>query len=352
MLLEEKTEATDNMPPHLRNLPPQAVVMQMTSGYWLTQLIYAAAKLSIADLLKDGPKSCEEIASSTGTNAQSVYRVMRTLASVGIFAETEQGIFTSTPLAATLQSGVPGSMRAMAIMFGEEQYQAWGNILYTLKTGHSAFENLYGTPMFKYFVENPEPGEIYEEAMTSVSAAEKAGVVKSYDFSGIRKLVDVGGGHGSFISAILNAYPTMQGTLFDQPYVIEGAKDLLETEGVTDRCERIPGNFYESVPSGGDAYSLKHVLHGEDDDQAIAVLKNCHSAMEENGKLLVVERVVGSDKDAFLAKFLDLNMMMLVTGGCQRTAAEYQRIIEAAGFKMIKIVPTPAGVSVIEAIRI
>lgn len=350
---ERPSNPQDKMPPHLRNLPPQAVMMQMSSGYWMTQLIYVAAKLGIADLLKDGPKSCEEIASSTGTNAKSVYRVMRTLASAGVFAETEQGYFNLTPLAASLQSGIPGSMRAMAIMFGEEQYQAWGDILYSLRTGESAFEHLYGVPMFRYFVENPEPGEIYEEAMTSVSAAEKIEIVKSYDFSYIHKLVDVGGGHGSFISAILKANPKMQGILFDQPYVIEGAKDLIKAEGLTERCELVAGNFYESVPSGGDAYSLKHVLHGHNDEEAIAILKNCHQAMVENAKLLLVERmVVPSGPDAFLAKFLDLNMMMLVTGGCQRTETEYRNIIEASGFELTKIVPTKAGVSVIESIRV
>lgn len=354
MLQQEKPPtAQDKMPPHLRNLPPQAVMMQMSSGYWMTQLIYAAAKLGIADLLQDGPKSYEEIATSTETDAKSVYRVMRTLASAGVFTETEQGYFGLTPLAGSLRSGIPGSMRAMAIMFGEEQYQAWGNILYSLQTGKSSFEHMYGTPMFKYFVDNPVPGEIYEEAMTSVSAAEKIALVECYDFSYITKLVEVGGGHGSFLAAILKANPSIQqGVLFDQPYVIEGAKDVIEAEGVAARCELVPGNFYESVPSGGDAYSLKHVLHGHNDEESIAILKNVHSAMVENGKLLLMERVVGSGKDSFLSKFLDLNMMMLVTGGCQRTETEYRNIIEAAGFQMTKIFPSKAGVSVIESIRV
>jgi hypothetical protein len=343
----------DEMPPHLRGLPPEAVMMQMASGYWMTQLIYVAAKLGIADLLKDGPKSCDEIAAATGTNARSIYRVLRTLAGTGVFAETEQqGYFTLTPLAAALRSGVPGSMRAMAVMFGEEQYKAWGEILFSLKTGKSSFEHMYGVPMFKYFVDNPEPGEIYEEAMTSVSAAEKAEILKSYDFSYIKKLVEVGGGHGSFISSILKANPNMQGVLFDQPYVIEGAKDFIKAEGLTDRCELVAGNFYESVPAGGDTYSLKHVLHGCSDEQCITVLKNCHKAMVDNGKLLIVERIVGSGKDAFLAKFLDVNMMMLVTGGCERTEAEYRNVIEASGFEVVRVVPSKAGVSVIESIKV
>ena len=352
MLQQEKNQASENMPPHLRGLPPQAVMMQMASGYWITQLIYAAAKLGIADLLKDGPKSCEEIAAATGTQAKAVYRVLRTLAGAGVFAETEEpGHFTLTPLAASLRSGVPGSMRAMAVMFGEEQYQAWGEILYSLRTGESSFEHMYGVPMFKYFVDNPEPGEIYEEAMTSVSAAEKAEILKSYDFSYIKKLVEVGGGHGSFISSILKANPNMQGVLFDQPYVIEGA-NFIKEQGLEDRCELVAGNFYESVPSGGDAYSLKHVLHGCSDEQSITVLKNCHNAMVEHGKLLIVERVVGSGPDSFLAKFLDVNMMMLVNGGCERTETEYRNIIEAAGFEVTNVVPSKAGVSVIESIRV
>ena len=324
----------------------------MTSGYWISQSIYAAAKLGIADLLKDGAKNCEELATATGTKARSLYRVMRALAQVGVFAEKQEGSFSLTPLSACLQSDIPGSVRALAILFGEEQYKAWGNILHSVRTGESSFEHLFGMPVFEYYAKNPEAEKTFNAAMTSGSDAEKAAVTQTYDFSTIRKLVDIGGGHGSFISSILKANPTLQGVLFDLPSVVEGAPNVISAEGVADRCEIVGGSFYESVPSGADAYILKHVLHDWDDETSLTILKNCHSAIEENGKLLVVEQVVPPGNEPALAKFMDVNMMMMHPGGCERTEAEYQALLEAAGFKLTKVTPTRSMVSVIEAVRV
>lgn len=324
----------------------------MTSGYWISQSIYAAAKLGIADLLKDGAKNCEELATSTGTKARSLYRVMRALAQVGVFAEKQEGSFSLTPLSACLQSDIPGSVRALAILFGEEQYKAWGDILHSVRTGESSFEHLFGMPVFEYYAKNPEAEKTFNAAMTSGSDAEKAAVTQTYDFSNIRKLVDIGGGQGSFISSILKANPTLQGVLFDLPSVVEGAPNVISAEGVAERCEIVGGSFYESVPSGADAYILKHVLHDWDDETSLTILKNCHSAIDENGKLLVVEQIVPPGNEPALAKFMDVNMMMLHPGGCERTEAEYQALFEAAGFKLTKVIPTRAMVSVIEAVRV
>ncbi|MBW4574138.1 MAG: methyltransferase [Aphanothece sp. CMT-3BRIN-NPC111] len=332
-------------------MPPQLVMVQMVTGSWLSQCIYAAAKLGIADLLKNEPKSCDELANSTGTDSRSLYRLMRALASVGVFVENEQGLFALTPLATYLQSDVPGSIRAMAIMFGEEHYRAWGDILHSIQTGGCAFEHVYGMNVFDYYAQNPEPARIFDEAMTSFSAIEKTAVAADYDFSRIHKLVDVAGGHGSLIASILKSNPNMKGILFDQASVIAGAKPLLEAEGVSERCELVSGDFFESVPAGGDAYILKHIVHDWDDERAIAILKNCHQAMVENGKLLVVEQVIPPGNEPFVGKFLDLNMLMVAPGGCERTEAEYQTLFERAGFKLTKIVPTHSDVSVIEAIR-
>lgn len=334
------------------DMPPEMAMLQMTSGYWISQSIYAAAKLGIADLLKDGAKNCEELATATGTKARSLYRVMRALAQVGVFAEKQEGSFSLTPLSACLQSDIPGSVRALAILFGEEQYKAWGDILHSVRTGESSFEHLFGMPVFEYYAQNPEAEKTFNAAMTSGSDAEKAAVVQTYDFSNIRKLVDIGGGQGSFISAILKANPTLQGVLFDLPSVVEGAPNVISAEGVADRCEIVGGSFYESVPSGADAYILKHVLHDWDDETSLTILKNCHSAIEENGKLLVVEQIVPPGNEPALAKFMDVNMMMLHPGGCERTEAEYQALFEAAGFKLTKVIPTRAMVSVIEAVRV
>jgi len=332
-------------------MPPQKAILQMATGYWVSQSLYVAAKLGIADLLKSGAKSCEELAYSAGVNAQLLYRLMRALASVGVFAEKEQGCFTLTPFAACLQSDVPGSMRALVIMCGEEHYQAWGDILYSLRTGGSAFEHLYGMPLFQYYAQNPEPGKIFDEAMTSNSSIENADITASYDFSGLHKLVDVGGGQGNLIASILKANPKMQGILFDLPYVIEGAKNFIEAEGVSQRCELVGGDFFESVPSGGDAYMLKRVIHNWDDKSAIAILKNCHRAMLENGKLLVVEQVIPPGNEPCFGKFMDLTMMVMFPGARECTEPEYRALFEASGFRLTKIVPTRAGVSLIEGIR-
>ena len=345
-LQQEKPQTLEN------NTPPEMAMLQMTSGYWISQSIYAAAKLGIPDLLKDGPKSCEELASATGTQARALYRVLRALAQVGVFAEKQEGSFTLTPLSACLQSDVPGSVRAFAIMFGEEPYKAWGDILYSVQTGESSFEHLFGMPVFQYYAQNPEAGKTFNAAMTSGSDAEKAAVVQTYDFSTIHKLVDIGGGQGSFISSILKANPTLQGVLFDLASVVEGAQDVISAEGVADRCEIVGGSFYESVPNGADAYILKHVLHDWDDETSLTILKNCHSAIQENGKLLVVEQVVPPGNEPALAKFMDVNMMMMHPGGCERTEAEYRALFEAAGFKLTKVIPTRAMVSVIEAVRV
>jgi ubiquinone/menaquinone biosynthesis C-methylase UbiE len=346
--MQLQQEKTTNAP----STPPEMAMLQMTSGYWISQSIYAAAKLGIPDLLKDGPKSCEEIAAATGTKARALYRVMRALAQVGVFAEVQEGSFTLTPLSDCLRSDVPGSVRAITILFGEEQYKAWGDILYSMRTGESSFEHKFGMPVFQYYSQNPESGKIFNEAMTSGSDAEKAEVVKCYDFSTIHKLVDIGGGQGSFISSILKANPTLQGVLFDLPSVVEVAPDVISAEGVGDRCEIVGGSFYDSVPSGADAYILKHVLHDWDDETSLTILKNCHRAMAENGKLLVVEQVVPPGNEPALAKFMDVNMMMLHPGGCERTEAEYQALFEAAGFQLTKTIPTQAMVSVIEAVRV
>lgn len=333
-------------------LQPQKTILQMASGYWVTQALYVAAKLGVADLLKDGTKNCDELATATGANAGALYRLMRGLASLKVFAEEEDGYFNLTPLAACLQSDIPGSMRGIVMMGGREYYQAWGNFLYSIQTGQSAFENLYDMPLFEYYAQNPESGKAYDQAQKSGSAAARAEILKSYDFSGISKVVDVGGGNGSLISAILKTNLTMQGVLFEQPSAIAQAKDLIQAEGVEERCELVAGDFFESVPSGGDTYILRYILHNWDDERASAILKNCHHAMLENGKILVIEQIIPPGNEPFLGKLLDLHMLVLFPGGCERTENEYRVLFETSGFQLTKIFPTQANVSVLEAIKI
>ena len=332
-------------------MPPQLAILQMASGYWVSRSIYVAAKLGIADLLKDSPKSCDELATATGTHAPSLYRVLRALASLGVFAETQPNHFTLTPLAACLQSDTPNSVRACVILQGEEYYQAWGEFMHSVQTGGSSFEHIYGMNLYEYLAQNPESAKIFDEAMTNLSVTEIATIAASYDFSSIQTLVDVAGGEGLLIASILKSNPTLKGVLFDRPHVIERAKPFLEAEGLLERCQLAAGNFFESVPEGGDAYILKYIIHNWDDERAIAILKQCHKVIPDNGKLLVGEKVIPPGNEPFTGKFFDLHMLA-VTSGRARTEAEYRALFEKAGFKLTRVFPTQEEVSILEGIRV
>ena len=333
-------------------MPPQLAVLQMATGYWVSRSICVAAKLGIADLLKDSPKSCDELATATGTNAPSLYRLLRALASLGVFAETQPNHFTLTPLAACLQSDTPNSVRACVIIQGEEYYQAWGEFMHSVQTGGSSFEHIYGMNFFEYLAQNPESAKIFDESMTELSVIQSATIAPSYDFSSIQTLVDVGGGEGLLIASILKCNPKLKGVVFDRPHVIERAKRFLEAEGVLERCQLAAGNFFESVPEGGDAYILKYIIHDWDDERAIAILKQCHKVMPANGKILVAEQVIPPGNEPFRGKFLDLTMLVITAGGRERTEAEYRALFEKAGFQLTRIVPTQDEISIIEGIRV
>jgi len=339
MLQLENASAANNM--------TQVAMFQMITGYWISKSIYAAAKLNIADLLKDGSQSCEQLAEATGANARSIYRLLRALASVGIFVEEKPNYFALTPLATCLQTGFPGSMRSVAIALLEEQFQAWGDFLYSIQTGKTAFDHVYGMPIFEYYTEHPEQFKIFDAAMSESHRIKDRAVVASYDFSGIGQLVDVGGGKGGLIATILKAHPTLKGILFDLPRVIAETQPLAEELG--DRLQSISGDFFASVPAGADAYILKRILHDWDSEEALMILKNCRQAIAENGKLLLVESVIPAGNEPCPAKFLDLQMLAM-TGGMERTEAEYHHLLAAAGFKLTQIIPTSSDVDVIEAI--
>ncbi len=325
---------SENLHDHLAHL---------LSGYWYTQTIYVAAKLGLAELVKDGPKSAEELAQATATNSRALYRLLRTLASIGIFAE-EQGYFVLTPLAECL---LDPSTKAMATMRGECQYRAWGELLYSVQSGQSAFEKVYGKPIFDFLSENRETGNLFDQAMTGVHGRETEAMLEAYDFTGIRTLADIGGGNGSVLTAILRRYPAMQGILFDLPGVIERAKANVEAAGLEGRCQVVAGNFFEAVPDGADACLLRHIIHDWDDEKSITILRNCRRAMDQGGKLLVIEGVVPPGNEPSVSKFFDLAMMVL-PGGMERTEEEYRQLFEAAGFRLTGIVPTRTWVNVIE----
>jgi hypothetical protein len=316
----------------------------LLSGYWYTQTIYVAAKLGIAELLKDGPRSAQELAEATGANARALYRLLRALASIGIFAE-DQGGFVLTPLAGCL---LDPSTKALATVRGEFQYRAWGELLYCVQSGRSAFEKLSGKPLFDYFSEHPETGKLFDQAMSGVHGRETEAMLEAYDFGGIKTLVDLGSGNGSVITAILRRYRAMRGILFDLPGVVERSKMTIQAAGLEGRCQVVAGNFFDAVPPGADAYLMRHIIHDWDGNRSITILRNCRQGMSQGGKLLVVEGIIPPGNEPSVSKFFDLAMMVL-PGGMERTDEEYRRLLEAAGFRLTRIVPTRTWVSVIEA---
>lgn len=338
--------------PGSNQLPPAVALLNLITASWVSQAIYAAAKLGLADFLKDGPRYSDELARATGVHAPSLYRLLRALASVGVFVEVEDRRFALTPLAALLQSGTADSMRALAIMVGEEfHYRPWGELLYSVKTGETAFAHVFGMEAFPYLDGHPEAARIFNQAMTSASAVDNAAITAAYDFSSFSRVVDVAGGHGSLMAAILKANPELKGILFDQPQVIEGARGQLQAAGVGERCELVAGDFFESAPGGGDAYLLKHILHDWDDERAIRILQNIHRAMKPAARLLVIEQVIQPGNEPHFGKLLDLEMLVLA-GGRERTEAEYRELLTAAGFTLQRIIPTNSTKSVIEGVRI
>lgn len=331
--------------------PPPVTLLQMMTGYWVSQAVYVAAKLGIADLLVDGPVSCDDLATATRTHAPSLQRTLRALASVGVFSEVAPGHFALTPLATLLRSATPDSMRALAIMYAEEQYRAWGDMLHSVRTGEPAFEHQFGMGVFEYLAQNPEASAVFNEAMTGWTAQLAGAVVDSYDFSPFGTVVDVGGNQGTLLTAILRSQPRVRGILFDLPHVVAGAEELLTAAGVADRCARVGGDFFEAVPAGGDAYVLAQILHDWDDDRCVVILTRCREVMPDHGKLLVVELVLPEGDEPSFGKWLDLHMLVMASGR-ERTAAEYGTLFRAAGFELARVVPTPAGASIVEGVPV
>jgi hypothetical protein len=329
---------------------PQEQMNRLLSGYWLSKAVYAAAKLGIADLLSQGSRSPDELAQETHTHGPSLYRLLRALASVGVFKEDQSGRFSLTPLAECLQSDVPGSQRALAIMLGEEQFRAWTEFLYCIQTGKTAFDHVFAMPIFDFLSKNPELAKTFDAAMVGVHGRETAAMTDVYDFSDIPVLADIGGGNGSLLTAVLQKYPAMKGILYDLSGVTERAKANLRAAGLIERCQVSAGSFFESVPAGADAYLMRHIIHDWDDEKATRILRNVHRAMNKNGRLLVVEGVIPPGNDPGFGKLLDLHMMV-VPGGKERTEEEYRRLYEAGGFRLTRIVPTKAEVSVIEGMK-
>jgi hypothetical protein len=323
-------------------------VFEMATGYWVSQAIYVAAKLGIADLLADSPKSCEEIASATDADASSLFRLMRALLSLGVLAMEDHNRFRLTEIGAPLQSGMPSSLRSMILTLGEEHYQAWGGILHSIQSGKPAFDCVFNAPLFEYLQRSPAAADTFNDAMTDFTRQAALATVMAYDFSKIGTAFDIGGGQGVLISTILRSNHGMTGIVFDSANVVGKAREHITIAGLESRCQAIAGNFFESVPEGADVYLLKNVLHDWDDDSAIVILKNCRRAMHDMGRLLAIEVVLREPSESSFGNLLDLNMLVM-SGGRERTEAEYRRLFEASGFRLTRVVPTMAPISVIEA---
>jgi hypothetical protein len=324
---------------------------RMITGYWISQMVHVAAKLRLADRLAGGPRTAEELAQATETHPRSLFRLLRALASVGVFSEDNEGRFTQTPLSECLRSDGPGSQWAMAVMMGNEHFRCWGDLLESVRTGETAFDRLYGQPIFDYLGEHPEHAQVFDAAMTAIHGRETQRVLDAFDLSGVHVLADIGGGNGTNLIGTLGRYPQMKGILFDLPHVVERARSSIETAGLADRCEVVGGNFFESIPVKADAYFLRHIIHDWDDEKSKVILRNIHQAMPENAKLMVVEHVLPPGNEPSFGKLLDLNMLLL-PGGVEREAEEFRALYQEAGFRLTRIVPTDGDLSVVEGERI
>ncbi len=338
------------------DLPPQMILYQMSIGHYVSRALHLAAKLDLAELLKDGPRHHDELARATATHAPSLNRVMRLLASVGIFEEQENGKFALTPLGAHLRAGVPGSMRASVMLFAGTRIQdAWKDLEYCIRTGEPAYRQRGVTDPFDDPVRDPEETANFDAAMADFTRLAAVAVAAAYDFAPLRTVVDVGGGNGALLIGILTAHATLRGTVFDRPEAAARAKQQIADAGLAGRCAAVAGDFFKEVPGGADAYLLKHVIHDWPDDRAVTILRNCRRVMDPSGMLLIVEGVYPPRIDASLASrgaaANDVNMLVC-TGGRQRSEAEFRSLFEAAAFRLTRIVPTLAPVSVIEGMPV
>jgi hypothetical protein len=336
-------------------LPPQLVLYQLATGHYLSNALHLAAKLGIAELLAGGPRRSTQLAEATGAHAPSLNRVMRLLASAGVFEEQEDGSFGLTSLGECLRAGVPGSARAMVMLFtGERVQDGWRDLEYCVRTGDPVYRKRGLDDPFSDPARTPEETANFDAAMADFTALAALAVAAVYDFASIRTIVDVGGGNGALLIGILQAHSHLHGVVFDRPAAAERARERIAEHGLTGRCEAVGGDFFAHVPPGADAYMLKHVIHDWDDERALAILETCRRAMNDRGKLLIVEGIypprIDRSLDARAAAANDVNMLVN-TGGRQRSEAEFRSLYEAAGFELTRIVPTPARISVVEGLR-
>lgn len=335
----------------MNSTKPTEQLSQMMYAYWVSQSIYVAAKLRIADQLVDGPASVVNLANAVQANENNLYRLLRGLASVGIFEELDNRTFQLTPMAEQLRSDVDGSQWALAVMLGQENYRAWGDLLHTVKTGELAFDHVFGSTIFEHLQENPDSAAVFNQAMMSSYQRDSDSLVALYDFSQDTTVMDIGGGNGTLLSAVLRRNPNLKGVLFELPHVLDRARKNFERNDVADRAQAVSGSFLDEVPGGADTIMMRHVIHNWGRDEAIKILQNCSAALPSNGKILILETIIPTGDDGSFAKLRDLSMMLLV-GGEERTEAEYRDILQAAGFGLERVIPTETEGSILVAAKL
>ena len=333
----------------------RAQLLALVRGYRISQAIYVVTQLGIPDLLADGPREIDELARATESHAASLRRVLLFLAGVGVLDKVGPQRFALTPMSALLRAGVPGSVRPSVLFsLAESHWRPWGHMLHTVRTGETAFDHAHGTGLFEYLASHPEVGAAFNAGMLGNSPDHARLVAATYDFSKMNVVVDVGGGRGRLLATILERYPRLRGILFDQPHVIEDARQILEEVGVVDRCELVGGSFFDAVPAGGDAYVLRNIIHDWDDDQAVAILMSCRRSMTDGARLVLVERYLATDPhEALLVLHADLEMLVNV-GGRERTTDEYTALLARSGLRLTKTIalgttPAALGHQLIEA---
>jgi SAM-dependent methyltransferase len=335
---------------------PAETVIQLCNGYRVSQALYVAAQLQIAEHLATCSLSSADLAQATSTHAPSLRRLMRTLTALGVFSEPQPDTFALTPTGELLLNERPGSLRALVLfMTGPSRWQCWGDLLGSVHSGEPASERVLGKSIFDYYAAHPEESEIHDQALAAISSLQSVAIVSAYDFARFQCVVDVGGGSGRLLAEMLRACPALTGVLFDLPHVAGEALALLARQNVADRCRIESGSFFNAVPGGGDAYLLKHVIHDWDDGRATVILAACRRVMGADGTLLLCEHVLPERAEhgqAEVAFLLDLEMLAMTSGGSERTEGEFRRLLAAAGFHLERIVGTvcPASpVSIIEA---
>jgi hypothetical protein len=329
--------------------PPFIALRRLLIGYQVSQAIHVAATLGIADLLKDGPCSSADLAAATNTHPRTLYRLLRALASVGVFAEEADRRFALTPLGEYLRSDSLATLRPQATLLGRPyRWLTWSDLLHSVQTGENAAQHVLGMNIWEYRAQHPEEEAVFDATMSAFSRRHASAVLAAYNFARFGLIVDVAGGRGALLAAILASYPAARGVLFDQPQVVAHAGPILQAAGMSERVQLIGGSFFEAVPAGGDAYILKFIIHDWEDAEAVAILQACRRAMKPGATLLVIERVIGLRNPDPEATFSDLNMLV-DPGGLERTREEFAALFGQAGLLLVGVTATASEVSVIEA---